>query len=50
MIQEEKPFIHMMKTPLCNYLYDVNTNVFVEVDNAVYRYLKEAEQRDGVLT
>lgn len=45
----DKPFIHMIKTPLCNYLYDVNTNMFVEVDRETYQYFKEAEQQDGIL-
>jgi len=49
MMQEGKPFIHMMKTPLYNYLYDVNTNMFVEVDSATYQSLMKAEQGDGVL-
>ena len=41
---EEKPFIHMMKTPLCNYLYDVNTNMFVGLDENTYAHLKKVEQ------
>lgn len=46
MTPAEKPFIHMLKTPLCNYLYDVNTNMFVEVDENTYHYLLEIEQQD----
>ena len=38
---EGKPFIHMLRTPFCNYLYDVNTNMFAEVDENTYQYLKE---------
>lgn len=49
MMTVKKPFIHMLKTPLCNYLYDVNTNMFVKVDEATYQYLKEMEQQDDVL-
>lgn len=45
----EKPFFHMLKTPLYNYLYDVNKNMFVEVDEDTYQYLWEAEQRGGEL-
>lgn len=41
---EEKPFIHMMRTPLCNYLYDVNTNLFVGLDENTYKHLKKVEQ------
>ena len=49
MITGEKPFIHMMKTPLCNYLYDVNTNMFAELDEDTYQYLKEVEQSGNAL-
>ncbi len=42
----EKPFIHAMKTPLCNYIYDVNTNMFLDVDEDTYQYLKKVEQSD----
>ena len=45
----EKPFIHALRTPLCNYIYDVNTNMFVDVDESTYQYLREAEQQGGVL-
>ncbi len=41
---EDKPFIHMMKTPLSNYLYDVNTNMFVGLDENTYIHLKKVEQ------
>lgn len=46
----KKPFIHMIKTPLRNYLYDVNTNMFVEVDEDTYHYLQEIEQKDDILS
>ncbi len=42
----EKPFIHMIKTPLRNYIYDVNTNMFIDVDENTYQYLVKVEQRD----
>lgn len=45
----EKPFIHALRTPLCNYIYDVNTNEFVDVDESTYQYLREAEQQGGAL-
>ncbi len=45
-MSEGKPFIHMLRTPFCNYLYDVNTNMFAEVDENTYQYLKEVEQSD----
>jgi uncharacterized protein len=45
----EKPFIHALRTPLCNYIYDVNTNAFVSVDEGAYQYLREAEQQGGAL-
>lgn len=44
-----KPFIHMLKTPLCNYLYDVNTNMFAEVDERTYQYLQAVEKGGDVL-
>lgn len=43
----EKPFIHAMKTPLRNYIYDVNTDMFIDVDEDTYQYLKKVEQRDN---
>ncbi len=46
----EKPFIHVVRTPLCNYIYDVNTNMFVEVDEGTYQYLRKIEQQERVLT
>ncbi len=45
-MSEGKPFIHMLRTPFCNYLYDVNTNMFAEVDENTYQYLIEVEQSD----
>lgn len=42
----EKPFIHAMKTPLRNYIYDVNTNMFVDVDGDTYQYLEKVERSD----
>lgn len=49
MTSVEKPFIHALRTPMCNYIYDVNTNVFVGVDESTYQYLKEAERQGGAL-
>ncbi|MDR1532862.1 MAG: Cys-rich peptide radical SAM maturase CcpM [Clostridiales bacterium] len=34
------PFIHMIKTPLSTYFYDVNTNKIIEVSAEVYNFLK----------
>ncbi len=45
----EKPFIHAMKTPLRNYIYDVNTNMFVDVDEDTYQYLTKLEESDESL-
>jgi uncharacterized protein len=45
----EKPFIHMLKTPLRNYVYDVNTNQFIDVDEETYRYLRDENKGDSVL-
>lgn len=49
MVAVERPFIHMLRTPLCNYIYDVNTNMFIDVDEGTYQYLKGIEQQGGVL-
>lgn len=43
------PFIHALRTPLCNYIYDVNTNMFIVVDEKMYQYLKLAERQGGEL-
>lgn len=46
----EKPFIHVLRTPLCNYVYDVNTNMFASVSEKTYHYLKKIEQNEGVFS
>lgn len=43
----EKPFIHMMKTPLYKYFYDVNTNMFIQVNDDMFQYLNEIEHGNG---
>ncbi len=43
----ERPFIHMMRTPLRNYIYDVNTNVFIDVNESMYQYMREVEGKGG---
>ena len=37
---QKLPFIHLMKTPLNNYAYDVNTNTFIELGDKTYAYLE----------
>ena len=34
------PFIHLMKTPMNNYAYDVNTNSFIGLSDETYIYLE----------
>jgi len=34
------PFIHLMKTPMSNYAYDVNTNSFIKLSDKTYKYLE----------
>ena len=34
------PFIHLMKTAMNNYAYDVNTNSFIELSDETYAYLE----------
>lgn len=48
-MEDQRPFIHVLRTPLSNYLYDVNTNMFVDVDERTYQYLEEVEQQGGIL-
>jgi len=38
---DNKPFIHLLRTPLNQYFYDVNTNQVVQVTEDVYNYLLE---------
>lgn len=38
---QELPFVHLMKTPLNNYAYDVNTNAFITLSDETYTYLEE---------
>ena len=35
-----KPFVHMLKTPLAKYAFDVNTNQLIQVNEELYDYLK----------
>ena len=42
-----KPFIHLFRTPLGFYFYDVNTNEIVEVDHQIYRYLEVGENESS---
>ncbi|MDO5540403.1 MAG: Cys-rich peptide radical SAM maturase CcpM [Eubacteriales bacterium] len=35
----KKPFIHLLKTPLGYYIYDVNCNEILEIPGEVYHYL-----------
>ena len=40
------PFIHLMKTPLAYYFFDVNTNRFVQIEEKLYNYLSLEQQAD----
>ena len=40
---ENKPFVHMLKTPLAKYAFDVNTNQLIQVNEELYDYLLEQE-------
>ena len=35
------PFVHLIKTPMNNYAYDVNTNAFIGLSDDTYSYLEE---------
>ena len=35
-----RPFIHLVKTPLHFYFYEVNKNVLVRIEEKLYDYLK----------
>lgn len=39
---ENKPFVHMLKTPLAKYAFDVNTNQLIQVNEELYDYLKKS--------
>lgn len=45
-----RPFIHLVKTPLYFYFYDVNKNVLVRIDEKLYDYLKNvlSDTQDGL--
>lgn len=36
MQKKQEPFIHLFSTPLGFYLYDVNTNAILKIDEDVY--------------
>ncbi|MGF0034676.1 Cys-rich peptide radical SAM maturase CcpM [Bariatricus sp. SGI.154] len=39
-MKNDTPFIHLFKTPLGYYLYDINTEKVLKVDHMVYEYLE----------
>lgn len=41
-MRESGPFIHLFKTSLGYYVYDVNTGQVLKIDKGVYDYLKNA--------
>ncbi|MCL2248948.1 MAG: Cys-rich peptide radical SAM maturase CcpM [Oscillospiraceae bacterium] len=43
MIKQNLPFIHLIKTPMNNYVYDVNTNSFIELSDETYAYLEDMQ-------
>ena len=38
-MNQNKPFIHLLKTPYHEYVYDVNTNEIISISKALYDYL-----------
>ena len=40
-----KPFIHMLTTPLNKYVFDVNTNQLIQVGDKLYDYLLNIEKK-----
>lgn len=42
----QKPFIHTFKTPLGYYVYDVNTNEIIKIDEDIYQYLRKESPAD----
>jgi uncharacterized protein len=41
------PFIHLFQTPLNYYLYDVNSDVILKINQFVYQYLKTGSTTDN---
>ena len=39
-----KPFVHMLTTPLNKYAFDVNTNQLIQVGDKLYEYLLNLEK------
>ena len=39
-----KPFVHMLMTPLNKYAFDVNTNQLIQVGDKLYEYLLNLEK------
>ena len=35
----DTPYIHLFETPLGYYVYDVNTNNIIKIENELYDYL-----------
>ena len=40
----DMPFVHLMKSPYCYYVFDVNTNSIVRVSKELYEYLLDEQQ------
>ena len=40
----DMPFVHLMKSPYCYYVFDVNTNSIVRVSKELYEYLLNEQQ------
>ena len=38
------PFVHLMKSPYCYYVFDVNTNSIVRVSKELYEYLLDEQK------
>ena len=42
----DSPFVHLISMPLGKYLYDVNSDVVISINNDLYEYLKKVQ--DGI--
>ena len=47
-MSNDKPFIHLMKTPYGYYVFDVNTNSILRITQPVYEYLLRKRKREQI--
>ena len=45
-MQKEKPYIHLFKTPGGYFIYDVNTNAIIKIQESIYNFLEDDQKNN----